>query len=71
MSNQYIKIKKILLLLHKHYIFNDKITILQNKLIKNKIDITNYHISLLTEDERLMYFLNLMFFYIYIFPTKF
>ena len=35
MSNQYIKIKKILLLLHKHYIFNDKITILQNKLIKN------------------------------------
>ena len=66
MSNQYIKIKKILLLLHKHYIFNDKTTILQNK-----IDITNYHISLLTEDERLMYFLNLMFFYIYIFPTKF
>jgi len=35
MSNQYIKIKKILLLLHKHYIFNDKITILHNKLIKN------------------------------------
>ena len=34
MSNQYIKIKKILLL-HKHYIFNDKITILYNKLIKN------------------------------------
>lgn len=35
MSNQYIKINKILLLLHKHYIFDDKITILHNKLIKN------------------------------------
>lgn len=35
MSNQYTKIKKILLLLHKHYIFNDKITILHNKLINN------------------------------------
>ena len=35
MSNQYTKIKKILLLLDKHYIFNDKITILHNKLINN------------------------------------
>ena len=35
MSNQYTKIKKILLLLDKHYIYNDKITILHNKLINN------------------------------------
>lgn len=35
MSDQCFKIKKILSLLHKHYIFNDKITILQNELIHN------------------------------------
>ena len=34
MVNQY-KIHKILSLLNKHYIFNDKINILQNKLVTN------------------------------------